>query len=90
MPLPPEALAKSEDEAVAAAARIGGPVALKVQSPDILHKTEAGAVMLGLERRGRGARRPIAPVLARAKAAHPDAAYRRRAGAGDGAARASR
>ncbi len=38
----------SEAEAVAAAAKIGGPVALKVQSPDILHKTEAGAVMLGL------------------------------------------
>ena len=28
--------------------RIGGAVALKVQSPDILHKTEAGAVALGL------------------------------------------
>ena len=36
----------SADEAAAAAARIGGPVALKVQSPDITHKTEAGAVAL--------------------------------------------
>ncbi|HTT78052.1 MAG TPA: acetate--CoA ligase family protein, partial [Stellaceae bacterium] len=44
---PPEALAASEGEAVAAAAKIGGAVALKVQSPDILHKTEAGAVVLG-------------------------------------------
>ncbi len=41
-------MAASEDEAVAAAKRISGPVALKVQSPDILHKTEAGAVLLNL------------------------------------------
>jgi acyl-CoA synthetase (NDP forming) len=48
VPRPPEFLAKSAAEAIAAAAKIGGPVALKVQSPDILHKTEAGAVALGL------------------------------------------
>src|SRR5499427_2878904 len=41
-------LAATADEAVSALASIGGPVALKVQSPDILHKTEAGAVALGL------------------------------------------
>src|SRR3954454_17261760 len=49
VPRPPEGLARSEDEAVATAAAIGGPVALKVQSPDILHKTEAGALALGLD-----------------------------------------
>src|SRR6185503_10690714 len=42
------ALASSADAAVAAAKAIGGAVALKVQSPDILHKTEAGAVALNL------------------------------------------
>lgn len=42
-----EKLAKSRDEAIAAQKAIGGAVALKVQSPDILHKTEAGAVALG-------------------------------------------
>jgi acyl-CoA synthetase (NDP forming) len=69
---PPEALARSEDEAVAAATKIGGAVALKVQSSDILHKTEAGAVMLGLT--GEAAvRESYRVVLARAKAAHPDA-----------------
>jgi acyl-CoA synthetase (NDP forming) len=41
-------LASSAEEAVAAAQKIGGAVALKVQSPDILHKTEAGAVALNL------------------------------------------
>ncbi|MFV0295234.1 MAG: acetate--CoA ligase family protein [Hyphomicrobiaceae bacterium] len=42
-----EKLVRSRDEAIAAAKEIGGAVALKVQSPDILHKTEAGAVALG-------------------------------------------
>jgi acyl-CoA synthetase (NDP forming) len=41
-------LAATAEEAVSAALRIGGPVALKVQSPDILHKTDAKAVALGL------------------------------------------
>ncbi len=41
-----ERLVTSRDEAIGAAKAIGGAVALKVQSPDILHKTEAGAVAL--------------------------------------------
>ncbi|MBM3571132.1 MAG: acetate--CoA ligase family protein [Alphaproteobacteria bacterium] len=41
-------LARDEAEAVAAATRIGFPVAVKVVSPDLVHKTEAGAVALGL------------------------------------------
>lgn len=36
------------DEAVAAAEHIGYPVVVKVNSADILHKTEAGAIRLGL------------------------------------------
>jgi len=78
LPLPVEAMAASEDAAVAAAARIAretgnNAVALKVQSPDILHKTEAGAVMLNLA--GEAAVRDgYRAVLARAEAAHPGAA----------------
>ena len=49
IPRPPEELATSANDAVAAAARIGGAVALKVQSPDITHKTEAGGVALGID-----------------------------------------
>jgi len=41
-------LAASAEAAAAAAREMGGAVALKVQSPDILHKTEAGAVALDL------------------------------------------
>ena len=43
-----EELAGDTDAAVAAAERLGYPVALKVNSADILHKTEAGAIRLGL------------------------------------------
>jgi acyl-CoA synthetase (NDP forming) len=43
-----EELATSREGALAIAKRIGYPVALKVQSPDIPHKTEAKAVRLGL------------------------------------------
>ncbi len=39
---------KTPDEAGAAAARMGVPVALKIVSPDISHKTEVGGVRLGL------------------------------------------
>jgi acetyltransferase len=39
---------QSAGEAVEAAERIGYPVALKIDSPDILHKTEAGVVRLDL------------------------------------------
>jgi acetate---CoA ligase (ADP-forming) len=73
VPRPPEALAKSADDAAAAAGRIGGPVALKVQSPDITHKTEAGAVALGAEG-GAAVRVAYAQVLANAAAGHPGAA----------------
>lgn len=45
-------LAGSAAEAAAAAEAIGGAVALKVQSPDILHKTEAGALALNLRSAG--------------------------------------
>ncbi len=46
--IPREILARDPEQAALAAGRIGGPVAIKVVSPDILHKTEAGGVRLGL------------------------------------------
>ncbi|ANS69234.1 acyl-CoA synthetase (NDP forming type) [Streptomyces lincolnensis] len=47
--VPGEELARDVDEAVAAAARFDGPVVLKIVSPDILHKTDAGGVIVGVE-----------------------------------------
>jgi acetyl coenzyme A synthetase (ADP forming)-like protein len=46
--VPTSASAASEDEAVAAAERIGGTVVLKAVGPTILHKTEVGGVRVGL------------------------------------------
>jgi acetyltransferase len=48
IPTVPAQLVKSAEEAVAAAEHFGYPVALKIESPDILHKTEAQGVRLGL------------------------------------------
>src|SRR5690606_6059293 len=42
IPVVEEQLVGSADEAVAAASLLGWPVVIKVESPDILHKTEAG------------------------------------------------
>jgi acetate---CoA ligase (ADP-forming) len=44
IPITREALARSEEEALGLAQTIGYPVVLKVESPQIIHKTDAGAV----------------------------------------------
>lgn len=49
IPVTQEELATTRDAALAIAKKIGYPVAIKVQSPDISHKTEAKAVKLGLK-----------------------------------------
>ena len=41
-------LARSSEEAVAIAGRLGYPVVLKISSPDILHKSDIGGVRVGL------------------------------------------
>ncbi len=48
IPHVPANLASSAEEAVEAARRTGFPVALKVASPQIVHKSEAGGVLLDL------------------------------------------
>jgi acetyl coenzyme A synthetase (ADP forming)-like protein len=59
-------IADSPAAAVRAAQRLGGPVALKALAPGLVHKTEAGAVRLGLK--GRKAVRDAAETMAGALA----------------------
>ena len=42
-------LAQTRDEAISLSKEIGFPVVLKIVSPDVLHKTDAGGVKLGLD-----------------------------------------
>jgi acyl-CoA synthetase (NDP forming) len=71
-PVTRETLARTRDEAAALAAKIGGPVALKIESADIAHKTESGAIRLGVT--GEAAvRTAFDEVMAAAKAYRPDA-----------------
>ncbi|HLU60019.1 MAG TPA: acetate--CoA ligase family protein [Pseudonocardia sp.] len=73
IPTPGEGLASTADDAVRLAAELGGKVVLKIVSPDILHKTEAGGVKVGVS--GDDAvRAAFDEIVANAKAYKPDAA----------------
>lgn len=48
IPLTPAVLARSQEQAQEAQRQFASPVAIKIESPDVLHKTEAGGVRLGL------------------------------------------
>jgi len=52
VPLPKDGLATSADEAAQLAGEFGYPVVLKIVSPDIVHKTEAGGVIAGIGSEG--------------------------------------
>ena len=67
-----EILCRSASEAVAAAERLGPPVALKIQSAQITHKTEIGGVQLAI-RTPDGVRAAYGDVLAAAAEQAPQA-----------------
>ncbi|HEU0021458.1 MAG TPA: acetate--CoA ligase family protein [Dehalococcoidia bacterium] len=73
VPVTREAVAASAEAAAEAAQGIGFPVALKVDSPDILHKTEAGGIRLGL-RDAAQVRAAFTEVLSSARQYAPHAA----------------
>ena len=52
IPVPQEGVAKSAQEAVRLASQMGFPVVLKIVSPEILHKTEAGGVLVNVKDAG--------------------------------------
>lgn len=68
-----EIVATTPQAAVDAAQTIGYPVALKIDSPDILHKSEAGVVRLNLKNAAE-VERAYADVMANAKRYAPEAA----------------
>src|SRR6516225_10430026 len=49
IPVPKEGVAKSAAEAAKISSGMGFPVVMKIVSPDILHKTEAGGVIVGVK-----------------------------------------
>jgi len=64
--------AKTRDDALAAGERIGYPVVLKIVSPQIVHKTEAGGVRLNIHSRAElGA--AYDEMMKKVRAHHPDA-----------------
>jgi len=70
--LPPAVLAKTPDEAAAAAASLGFPVVLKIVSPEIIHKSDAGGILLNLGNTG-AVRDGFSKVIANAaKVSSPD------------------
>jgi acetate---CoA ligase (ADP-forming) len=73
IPSPAERLATSAAAAVAGFEALGGqPVALKIQSPDLAHKTDIGGVRLGLRTAGEVAA-AFDDIVVAVRAARPDA-----------------
>ncbi len=72
VPVVPQTLATTAVEAVAAASALGGPVVLKIASPDIQHKSDVGGVRLNLMGDAAVAD-AFESIMASARAAKPDA-----------------
>jgi acyl-CoA synthetase (NDP forming) len=72
LPIVPEHSCADPASAVAAAEALGYPVVLKILSPDIVHKSEIGGVLLGV-RDAAAVREGFATLTARAAVAMPDA-----------------
>jgi acetate---CoA ligase (ADP-forming) len=70
--VPRGGLARNAAEARSVANSIGGPVVLKASSPDLLHKTEAGVIRLGVESPEQ-VERAFEEIVAKAKKWDPQA-----------------
>ena len=65
-------LATSQREAVAVASELGFPAALKIVSPEIIHKSDVGGVRLGLKSRAE-VRRAYSDIVSAARMTNPTA-----------------
>ncbi|MBW2131147.1 MAG: acetate--CoA ligase family protein [Deltaproteobacteria bacterium] len=74
-PVPDDTLAKTADDAVAIAQKINGKVALKIVSPDVLHKSDAGGVRINLETEEE-IRNAFAEIITNVRDYDPDADIR--------------
>jgi len=72
VPMAPVALATTADEAVAAWRRLDRPVVLKIESPDIAHKTDVGGVILNLGDEA-AVRAAFDTLISRCRANRPEA-----------------
>src|SRR5450631_2778356 len=72
IPVPKEGVAKSAADAAKLATEMGFPVVMKIVSPDILHKTEAGGVVVGVKTTA-DAEKAYETILANAKKYKADA-----------------
>lgn len=72
LPLPKSSACGNPDEAVAAAEEIGYPVVMKIISPQITHKSDAGGVMVGLDG-PQDVKDAFAKITANARRYDPDA-----------------
>jgi acetyl coenzyme A synthetase (ADP forming)-like protein len=68
-------LAKSEEEAVSMAEKTGFPIVMKVVSPDIIHKSDAGGVKVNIKDEN-GVRNSYRTILENCKVYKPDADIR--------------
>src|SRR5215472_4999711 len=71
--VPKESVAATADDAVRLAAAIGFPVVMKIVSPQILHKTEAGGVVVGVKS-GPEAEQAFTDIVANARRYDAEAA----------------
>ncbi len=72
LPFPPARVASDVDQAVAAARELGFPVAMKVISPEVSHKSDFGGVQLNL-RSAEGVRRAWVDMMAALEQRAPEA-----------------
>jgi acetyltransferase len=72
LPITSTSLATTEDEAVKLAGQIGFPVVMKIVSPDILHKSDAGGVKVNIKDEA-AVRDAYKTILANAKSYKKDA-----------------